>query len=120
MILDFAITPSTRGPADWDWEVFDCRTSKTLASGGAFDRMSNAAAKDAAILAAVGTIARHTPTRLFVLRSRSGYSVWHPEARAWLPMPLTPAATDTDAFDMAAGFAWSNGRSVEVLDMARF
>jgi hypothetical protein len=106
MILDFEITGSS-------FEVFDAQSGNTIERG-------TRPSRDAAILAAVGSLARHTPTRLFVLRLRSGYSVWHPEAQAWAPMVLTPAATDTDAHDMAAGFAWGNGRSVEVLDVARF
>jgi hypothetical protein len=105
-VLDFGITGTS-------FEVFDARTGDVIAR-------EMRPSRDAAIVAAVGTIARHTPTMLFVLRMRSGYSVWHPEARAWLPMVLTPEANDGDAFDMAAGFAWANGRAVEVLDVARF
>lgn len=105
-VLDFAISGST-------FEVFDARTGDVIAR-------ELRPSRDAAIVSAVGTIARHTPQMLFVLRTRAGYAVWHPELRGWAPMVLTADATDADAHDMAAGFAWGNGRAVEVLDVARF
>jgi hypothetical protein len=108
MILDFDI--SAGGNL---WTVFDCQSGKTLAEGEAMNR-------EYAVLQAVGFIARRTKTRLFVVRGFKSYSVFHPGHGLWAPLALTPEATDTDAHDMAAGFAWATGRNVEVVDIARF
>lgn len=87
--LDFEVHPRSfcHDCALFDWTVFDAASGREIKSG-------MAASRELATQLAVRFIAERNTTVLHVLRTRTGWAVWHHEADAWVPLPLS---ADADA-----------------------